>query len=47
VSPPDRKQRMTEVNCFMKKSGTINHLRRERVWLNVLPINIYTVKPAA
>lgn len=46
VSPPERKQRMSAVENFMK-GGNINHLKRQRVWLNVLPINIYTVLPAA
>jgi phospholipid N-methyltransferase len=47
VSAPERRERMEEVSSFLKESGSLNYLGRERVWLNVLPINIYTVKPSA
>jgi phospholipid N-methyltransferase len=47
VSAPERRERMEEVSSFLKKSGSLSYLGRERVWLNVLPINIYTVKPSA
>ena len=47
VSAPDRRERMEEVRTYLKKSGSLSYLNQERVWLNVLPINIYTVKPSA
>jgi phospholipid N-methyltransferase len=47
VAPPERRQQVEQVNGYIKESGNINHLERQRVWLNMLPINIYTVKPAA
>lgn len=43
----DRKERIAEVNDYLKRSKDISYLNRERVWLNLFPINIYTVKPAA
>lgn len=47
ISSREHRDRLAKVNGFMKDSGTLSHLHRERVWLNLLPINIYTVKPAA
>jgi phospholipid N-methyltransferase len=47
ISPRENRDRIAQVNGFMKESGSLSHLHRERVWLNLLPINIYTVKPAA
>jgi phospholipid N-methyltransferase len=47
VAAPERRDRMAQVNEYLKESGSLNYLGHERVWLNVLPINIYTVKPAA
>jgi phosphatidylethanolamine/phosphatidyl-N-methylethanolamine N-methyltransferase len=47
ITPRENRVRIAQVSGFMKESGTLNHLRRERVWLNLFPINIYTVKPAA
>jgi phosphatidylethanolamine/phosphatidyl-N-methylethanolamine N-methyltransferase len=47
ISSREQRDRVAKVNGFMKESGTLSHLHRERVWLNLLPINIYTVKPAA
>lgn len=47
ISSREQRDRVAKVNGFMKDSGTLSHLHRERVWLNLLPINIYTVKPAA
>ncbi len=47
VSAPERRERMAEVSTYLKKSGSLSYLNRERVWLNLLPINIYTVKPSA
>jgi phosphatidylethanolamine/phosphatidyl-N-methylethanolamine N-methyltransferase len=47
LAPADRAERVKEVNEYLKSSGSLNYLARERVWLNLLPVNIYTVKPAA
>jgi phosphatidylethanolamine/phosphatidyl-N-methylethanolamine N-methyltransferase len=47
LAPADRAERIQKVNDYLKQSGSINYLARERVWLNLLPINIYTVKPTA
>jgi phosphatidylethanolamine/phosphatidyl-N-methylethanolamine N-methyltransferase len=47
ISSREQRDRVAKVNGFMKDSGSLSHLHRERVWLNLLPINIYTVKPAA
>lgn len=47
ISAPDRRDRITQVHKYLKRSGYISHLKRERVWLNLFPINIYTVRPAA
>lgn len=47
LGPTDRAERIQQVNEYLKQSGSINYLARERVWLNLLPINIYTVKPTA
>jgi|LakMenEpi03Aug12_release.lakeMendotaPanAssembly.Ray.scaffolds.fasta_scaffold06036_3 phosphatidylethanolamine/phosphatidyl-N-methylethanolamine N-methyltransferase len=47
LAPADRAERIREVNDYLKRSGSINYLARERVWLNLLPVNIYTVKPTA
>jgi len=47
VAPTARKQRMREIDGYMKSLAERIRLGRTRVWLNILPINIYTVKPAA
>ena len=47
VAAPERRSRIAEVNEYLKQSGAINYLGCERVWLNLLPVNIYTVKPSA
>ena len=46
VSHPDRRKRLSEVSTYMD-SQLARKLHRERIWLNVLPINIYTIRPAA
>lgn len=43
VSMPDRKKRLKEIDCFFKKIYKNRPVQRERVWLNLLPINIYTL----
>ncbi len=47
IGAPDRRDRIAQVHDYLKESGYISYLKRERVWLNLLPINIYTVRPAA
>lgn len=46
VAPSDRKRRMKEIDGYMSSLSSRIRLGRKRVWFNVLPINIYTVKPA-
>lgn len=41
------KERISLVNGFLRKSGKVQNLDCRKVWLNLLPISIYTVKPAA
>ncbi len=47
LAPSDRAERIREVNDYLKSSGSFNYLGKERVWLNLLPVNIYTIKPSA
>jgi len=47
VGAPERRDRVAQVHEYLKDSGYISCLKRERVWLNLFPINIYTVRPAA
>jgi phospholipid N-methyltransferase len=42
-----RKDRVREVNGFLRESGAVRNIDKKQVWLNVFPIHIYTVKPAA
>lgn len=44
VSPKARKQRLHEIDAFLKKIGRKNLIGKERVWLNLLPIDIYTLQ---
>lgn len=44
ISPPARKRRMKELDYFFRSMVKQNGLQRERVWLNFLPINIYTLR---
>jgi phospholipid N-methyltransferase len=46
VSHPERRKRITEISHFMEQNLE-NKLCRERIWLNMLPINVYTIRPAA
>ena len=41
------KERISLVNGFLRTSGKVQNLDCRKVWLNLLPISIYTVKPAA
>ena len=47
IGAPERRDRIAQVHDYLKQSGYISYLKRERVWLNLFPINIYTVRPAA
>jgi phosphatidylethanolamine/phosphatidyl-N-methylethanolamine N-methyltransferase len=42
-----RKDRISQVNGFLRESGAVCNIDCTKVWLNLFPINIYTVKPAA
>jgi phospholipid N-methyltransferase len=46
IGAPERRDRIAQVHDYLKQSGYISYLKRERVWLNLFPINIYTVRPA-
>lgn len=41
------KERISLVNGFLRESGRVQNLDCRKVWLNLMPISIYTVKPAA
>jgi phospholipid N-methyltransferase len=47
VGAPERRARVSEVNKFLRYSGEVENLDCTKVWLNLFPINIYTIKPAA
>lgn len=47
VSPPERKKRLEEIDSLMARESIKSRLGIERVWRNVLPIKVFTVKPAA
>ena len=47
VSPPERKKRMRELDVFFKRVFDKHQIDKKRVWLNVLPIDIYTLNLAA
>lgn len=47
LGAPERRDRIAQVDDYLRQSGYISYLKRERVWLNLFPINIYTVRPAA
>lgn len=42
-----RKDRVREINGFLRESTTVRNIDKKQVWLNLFPIHIYTVKPAA
>jgi phosphatidylethanolamine/phosphatidyl-N-methylethanolamine N-methyltransferase len=46
VSSPERKQRILEIDSFFKDKHARDKIGHERVWLNFLPINIYTLRLA-
>lgn len=47
IGAQSRKNRMKEVNGFLRDSGAVRNIDCTKVWLNLFPISIYTVKPAA
>jgi phospholipid N-methyltransferase len=44
VAAPERKRRLKELDGFFKSMQSEKQVERERVWLNLLPINIYTLE---
>ncbi|MBX7144360.1 MAG: methyltransferase domain-containing protein [Oligoflexia bacterium] len=44
VAHPNHKRRMQELDSFFKSMYQRHKMSRDRVWLNVLPINIYTLE---
>jgi phospholipid N-methyltransferase len=47
VGAQSRKDRVSQVNGFLRESGQVRNIDCTKVWLNLFPISIYTVKPAA
>jgi phospholipid N-methyltransferase len=47
IGAQSRKDRVSQVNGFLRDSGAVRNIDCTKVWLNLFPINIYTVKPAA
>lgn len=47
VSPPQRKARIKELDRYFGLRHRASRIGRKRVWLNLLPINIYTLKVRA
>ena len=43
VSPKKRKERIKKIESYMSEKYSPRLLNRERVWFNMLPINIYTL----
>jgi phospholipid N-methyltransferase len=43
LAPAERKRRLKELDVFFAGMYKRHNMRRERVWLNLLPINIYTL----
>lgn len=44
MAAPERKRRLRELDGFFKTMQAHKRVDRERVWLNFLPINIYTLE---
>jgi phospholipid N-methyltransferase len=44
VSPPERKKRILEISRYFDNKHLKDAIAHERVWLNILPIHIYTLK---
>lgn len=47
LGAPARKERVKQVDGFLRESGAVKSLDKKQVWLNLFPIHIYTVRPAA
>lgn len=46
VSPESRKQRIKEIDAFFKESAP-KRINTETCWLNIMPMNVYTLEMAA
>ena len=44
VSPPKRKARLSQIDRFFKSVFKQHLINREKIWANVLPINVYMLK---
>lgn len=44
MSPPERRQRMIELEQFFGAQHSRNLIGHERVWLNVLPIHVHKLR---
>lgn len=47
VSPPERKSRMQKISEYIGREYKPRTVKKEKVWLNLSPANIYTLKMAA
>ena len=47
LSLPERRKRLQKLNEFFDSLHEKRRLAQEKVWLNILPINIYTMRVAA
>jgi phosphatidylethanolamine/phosphatidyl-N-methylethanolamine N-methyltransferase len=46
ISMPQRKKRLQEIEGYFKAEYIPRQKKRDRVWLNLLPINVYTLEMA-
>ncbi len=47
IGSKEEKQRMHELDSFFDHSSVKHRAHRKRVWFNMLPINVYTLRLAA
>lgn len=47
VAPPEMKQRLRRLDSFFSKFYSEHEMHRTRIWLNVPPVHIYTLRIAA
>lgn len=47
VAPPERRQRMVQIDSFFKEFAERQEISRKPVWLNMPPIKVYSVRPVA
>ena len=47
IGSKEKKERMCQLDSFFDHASTKHRARRKKVWLNVLPINVYTLQLAA